>query len=102
MTSTRLQDIKAIKDWGSTSRTALAAIADLLAVLPTWIPVSERLPDKPSWEDKRVYLVRTTAQDYALGAYRTDHGGFWDSWSGDWDSDEDPATHWMPLPEPPA
>lgn len=56
----------------------------------TWIPCSERLPERPG-----DYLVCTKNEYYGTKnvAKRYFNG---DGWSGRWTN----ITHWMPLPEP--
>jgi hypothetical protein len=68
---------------------AIAAVGELL---PSWIPVSERLPE----EDVDV-LVMT---GYGMHVADLDEYGTWNASHGDsWQFPE--PTHWMPLPEPP-
>lgn len=67
---------------------------DYKAMLPRWIPVTERLP-----EEDGMYLVHGTWS--ASGRKVTDtcefyvHDGYF---RAAWNFD---VTHWMPLPEPP-
>lgn len=62
--------------------------ADIEAMVPRWIPVSERKPDcdRVLLSDGRNVTIATR---YANGAYDA-----WDVW-------EKMPTHWMPIPEPP-
>jgi hypothetical protein len=76
---------------------AADAIEELLAKVPRWISVEERLPD----HRKRVLAI------YANGVISTGrvfHNGFPEAYDG-FDENGDfkvvPVTHWMPLPEPP-
>ena len=62
---------------------------ELAALMPRWIPVTERLPEKNG-----SYLV------YVYGEVTE-----MDYWHGKWhrlrDDYTKAVTHWMPLPEPP-
>lgn len=76
---------------------AADAIEELLAKVPHWISVEERLPD----HRKRVLAI------YANGVISTGrvfHNGFPEAYDG-FDENGDfkavPVTHWMPLPATP-
>jgi hypothetical protein len=56
-----------------------------------WIPVTERLPEK--WQN-----VLTVSKNGSIDFdYICSSGG----WYGDLENQQNPVTHWMPLPEPP-
>lgn len=58
-----------------------------------WIPVEERLPDKPRFEESYIVQQYNVVQPYT--AYW--NGEFWiDSWNDKIDG----VIAWMPLPEP--
>ena len=67
---------------------------DLIPLDQTWIPVSERLPEK----DKEV-LCLTDTGSYWLAMFNRCDDGLWSD--GEFWSSEKCVTHWMPLPEPP-
>lgn len=64
----------------------MQATIDPESVMPQWIPVTERLPDR----DDTVVVFHETMSDTsaAIQIYK--------AWAM-----SDTATHWMPLPEPP-
>ena len=80
---------------------AASAIEELLAAVPNWISVEERLPEV----DERVLACVGIPGELSV----------WDGvrWNGEeWEAEEeaaydywttidDPVTHWMPLPAPP-
>ena len=68
-----------------------AKYIESLGVLPKWIPVSERLPDK-----NVSVLVRDRATGEITTAYLNDFDSFVFN-----DGRGHGASHWMPLPEPP-
>lgn len=70
----------------------------LISLVPVWIPVSERLPDRGIrvliWCDDE----DTDAWDYGIGSYsRTVSGNVW----FDTEDGGEMPSHWMPLPEAP-
>lgn len=79
-------------------RKAADAIEELLAVVPHWISVEERLP-----EVEQSVLFCVFGRSVGEGTYRG-HDGFHHVWkmyavAGTyWDNE---VTHWMPLPTPP-
>lgn len=77
---------------------AADAIEELLAKVPTWISVEERLP-----EVEQSVLFCVFGRSVGEGTYRG-HDGFHHVWkmyavAGTYWDDE--VTHWMPLPAPP-
>jgi hypothetical protein len=61
--------------------------------VPSWIPVSERLPD-----NLETVLCYTNFQEVRLWQWNER----WNSWIGlIADYGKNVVTHWMPLPEPP-
>jgi hypothetical protein len=75
---------------GASSRKVEAYIDKLLARIPRWIPMTERLPD-----DGLEVLV--TADGWMRIAYRTITDGWRIVGHGKLDTARQP-THWMPLP----
>lgn len=75
-----------------TQRKAMAALADSYkAEIPSWIPVSDRLPES----GQRVIVSRKDGrveQGVYLGV-----NGWWKVYGTNTKS----VTHWMPMPEPP-
>ena len=71
---------------------------DYQAILPRWVPVTERLP-----EDEKSVVVWSAETTYSpsfmtFGIWRRE----WGRWDSSWDDEElSCITHWMPLPEPP-
>lgn len=77
---------------------AADAIEELLAAVPKWISVEERLP-----EVEQSVLFCVFGRSVGEGTYRG-HDGFHHVWkmyavAGTYWDDE--VTHWMPLPAPP-
>jgi len=75
----------------SVMQDAADAIEELLATVPTWISVEERLPEDEQW-----LLVWGHGQKIPTMMFRE---------SGAWIDDQfefhTTITHWMPLPAPP-
>ncbi len=70
------------------------AIAAACELMPKWIPVSERLPEKNT-----LVLVHTEMDANHVASI--DDGNEWFcNYGGEWLFPN--VTHWMPLPEPPA
>ena len=75
--------------------------------VPTWIPVTERLPEDDLPKDSKVKQIKVFVAYKTNGRWvtrtQTRVKGHWygapDEW--DWVKVSDPNTHWMPLPEPP-
>lgn len=67
-------------------------IAQPAVTVPTWIPVSERKPEKP-----QTVLVTDGAETW-VAEYSADHNAFFVMCGADKNLS---LTHWMPLPAPP-
>lgn len=65
-----------------------------------WVSVKERLPE---WDQCVLVVVKgggmVTAQWSKMVEDWTNYG--WSGYEWDWILDDEPVTHWMPLPEPP-
>ena len=85
-------------DFADAVSDAADAIEELLAAVPHWISVEERLP-----EINQSVLICAFGRSVGEGTYRG-HDGVHHVWKMDavagtyWD---DEITHWMPLPAPP-
>lgn len=71
---------------------AADAIEELEAAVPTWIPVTERLPKKRKWvlcrcEADIIEVLRWENNEWYHDPMHVYYPSF--------------VTHWMPLPEPP-
>jgi len=77
---------------------AADAIEELLAAVPHWISVEERLPEK------HVEVLICT-EDYGKNELGFANTAVWDGseWIETWNRKESIpyVSHWMPLPEPP-
>ena len=73
---------------------AADAIEELLAAVPKWISVEERLPTELGEVMACVHGCVTIAWYGGNGGFETGSGAIF--WAGD-----DIVTHWMPLPESP-
>ena len=74
--------------------------------VPSWIPVTERLPEDDLPNDSKVRQIKVFVAYKTNGRWVTRTQirakGYWhsnDKW--EWIKGTDPITHWMPLPEPP-
>jgi len=97
----------------SVMRDAADAIEELLAAVPKWISVEERLPGDCEHvlcriEEECMYYDATGGEVFAMDSYlceahyrRGKHKGWYKAVSPDISSCTNNVTHWMPLPEPP-
>ena len=76
---------------------AADAIEELLAAVPRWISVEERLPKT----GKLVLLCINCEQASPHTGFLTADGEFWHDVIGDMSRSKWKVTHWMPLPAPP-
>ena len=53
-----------------------------------------------AWVEWKEEAPEYTAHGVYLGNFEQDSGADWFSWDGGFSEDE-PPTHWMPLPQPP-
>ena len=86
---------------------AADAIEELLAAVPKWISVEERLPERTNPRHARdAYLVRLESGCIKTLFYEYDNSdrcrlGMSPLFSEGWEKTASPVTHWMPLPKPP-
>ena len=84
--------------WEQHSKDAADAIEELLAAVPQWISVEERLPEK------HVEVLICT-EDYGKNELGFANTAVWDGseWIETWNRKESIpyVSHWMPLPESP-
>ena len=82
----------------STQATA-DCFAKLEESIPRWIPVTERLPERPEYyphcEIRKCYFLVALESGAVMSK-------FYDFDKNRWETPTySPVTHWMPLPEPP-
>ena len=89
------------------AKEAADAIEELLAAVPKWISVEERLPKRTNPLHARdTYLVRLESGCIKTLFYEYDNSdrcrpGMSPLFSEGWEKTAVPVTHWMPLPEAP-
>jgi 8-oxo-dGTP pyrophosphatase MutT (NUDIX family) len=77
----------------SVMQDAADAIEELVASVPKWISVEERLPDDS--QDVLVFFVYGVAPITGIDVDSYNHR------AKRWVNIDDAVTHWMPLPDPP-
>lgn len=104
---------KQSKECATMNDAAADAIEELLAVVPKWISVEERLPGDCEHvlcriEEECMYYDATGGEVFAMDSYlceahyrRGKYKGWYKAVSPDISSCTNNVTHWMPLPDPP-